>query len=230
MRFATAAFLLSALLSSTTLARQQDQTLTGDLDGTYTAPGTITARDATVRAGTGATFRAGQRVRLEAGVRIEAGATFRAEVDPDVGSGGGGGGPIVLSQMPNALPNVRFYADQFSVVRPALTLHEFDSPDYTGDDHGYGLKQVLERVYGIEDDPDELVRSVYREIILTANEDLEDPLSPPSGRSARGVINVSSAITQSRAFVALATYVLEQNGYTTGDYQITPGPPDQTRA
>ena len=221
-----AAFFPLVLLTGSAFAQPADVRFEDEVipSGTYTASTSITARDATIPSGSAVTFRAGQTVRLEAGFKVETGATFRAEVDPDVGSGGGSPGSIVLSQMPNALPNGRFFADQFEVQRPALTLHGFDSPDYTGDDHGYGLKQVLEIAY----EEDELVFPVYSTIIEMSNEALQDPFDPPSGRSARGVINDNSAVVQSRAFVALATYILEQNGNALADYQITPGPPDPT--
>ena len=197
--------------------------------GTYEATQTVSAHNATIANGSSVTFRAGQTVRLEAGFKAELGATFRAEVDPDVGSGGNGTGPIVLDDLPNATPNQRFYADQFEVVRPALTLRDFDSPTPLGGlSYGYGLKQVLEEAYAGIDDPEDLVSPVYIEIIRTSNAELEDPQNPPLGKGARTVINDNSAVTQSRAFVALATYVLEENGYTADDYQITPGPPDPT--
>ena len=219
-----------ALCTETALAQPQDLRFENETipSGTYEATVSVLARNATVQSGSSVTFRAGQTVRLEAGFKAELGATLRAEVDPDVGSGGGGGGPIVLSQMPNALPNVRFYADQFAVVRPALTLRAFDSPTVGGSSYGYGLKQVLERAYDPSYEDHLLVRRVYEQIVQASNDGLADPASGPG--SARGVINDNSAVVQSRAFVALATYVLERNGYTTGDYQITPGPPDQTRA
>ena len=88
---------------------------------------------------------------------------------------------------------------------------------------------MLERAYAGRSDPDDIVYPVYEKIIETSNAELLDPQNPPAGRSARGVINDNSAVAQSRAFVALVTYVLEQNGYTADDYQITPGSPDPKR-
>ena len=194
--------------------------------GTYEATQTVSARNATVQSGSNVTFRAGQTVRLEAGFKAELGASFGAEVDPDVGSGGG---DLVLDDLPPNGPNGRFYDDQFEVVRPALSLRGFDSGGFPeGNGYGYGLKQVLERAYAGIEDPNDLVYPVFEEIIFIANEEPSDPEAGTSSRARRSIVNRNTVIMQSRAFVALATYVLEENGYTADDYQITPGPPDPT--
>ena len=209
--------------------RFEDETIPS---GTYEATVSVSARNATITSTSQVTFRAGQTVRLEAGFKIEAGATFRAEVDPSVGSGGGSG-PIVLDDVPpNERPG-RFFPDQFDVHRPALSLRGFDSAAFAeGDDFGYGLKQVLEIAYDEANPEAALVRSVYREIVETSNAELLDPQNPPAGKGARTVINENTAVMQARAFVALATYVLEQNGNSNASYQINPNPsnPDPKQA
>ena len=205
--------------------RFEDETIPS---GIYEATISVSARNTTVQSTSQVTFRAGQTVRLEAGFKVEVGATFNAEVDPSVGSGGGGG-PIVLSQIPPNERLGRFFADRFDVYRPALSLRGFDSGAFAeGDNFGYGLKQVLERTYDQGYDDYFLIRATYREVVKTSNEGLLDPQNPPSDRSATSVMNINTDIMECRAFVTLVTYVLEQNGYTEGDYQITPGPPDPT--
>ena len=201
--------------------RFEDETIPS---GTYEATQTVSARNATILSGSNVTFRAGQTVRLEAGFKAELGATFFAEVDSDVGSGGG---DLVLDNLPPNGPNGRFYDDQFEVVRPALSLRGFDSGGFPeGNAFGYGLKQVLEKAYAGMDDPEDLVSPVYIEIVRTSNEEPSDPQGVTGSGARRSIANRNTVIMQSRAFVALATYVLEQNGYTTDDYQITLGPPD----
>ena len=175
--------------------------------GTYTATQTVTARNATVQSGSSVTFRAGQTVRLEAGFKIEAGATFGAEVDPDVGSGGGG---LVLSNLPPHAPNSRFdYEDYFKneIIRPALSVRGFDAERFADEGaYGLGLKQILERAY-IDKDID--VRNALAEVIRAAEQDI---VLSPATHLGRGVVNENTHVLQARALVALITYVLEQNG------------------
>ena len=175
--------------------------------GTYTATQTVSARNATVESGSGVIFRAGQTVRLEAGFKAEAGATFRAEVDPSVGSGGG---DLVLSDLPPHRHNARFeYEDYFKneIVRPALSVRGFDAERFAdGGAYGLGLKQILYRAYN-DRDPD--VRDALEQIALDAGEEIV--LSPAAGLP-RGVVNDNTHTLQCCALVALATYVLERNG------------------
>ena len=211
--------ILVLFCTSSTLAQPADIRFENETipSGNYEATGTISARNATITSTSSVTFRAGQTVRLEAGFKIEAGATLRAEVDSDVGSGGG----IVLSNMPSNERAGRFYADRFDVYRPALSLRGFDSEVLPGGSNlGYGLKQVLEKVYV---DSDFLVEETYKWIVQTSNLSQEDPLTEPEKSDRRTIINRNTNIAQCRAFIALATYVLEQNGNNNADYQIPLG-------
>ena len=209
--------LASSAFAQPTDVRFEDETISS---GTYEATITVSARNATILSGSTVTFRAGQNVRLEAGFKAELGATFRAEVDVDVGSGNGGG-PIVLDDVPPNERVGRFFADRFDIYRPALTLRGFDSAVLpSGTDYGYGLKQVIERIYDTSYEDHLLVRRVYEKIVQESKGVLVNPFSASAGQDRREAINKSSRITQSRAFVALATYVMEQNGNSNADYQI----------
>ena len=100
------------------------------------------------------------------------------------------------------------YGDWDELPRPRLTLIGFDSEAseagfVPNPDHGYGVKQVLEKVY-VESDP--LVRSVYEAIILQAS-------TPIAGKGRNDLSN----IYQARAFEALMTYILEKNGYSASN-------------
>jgi hypothetical protein len=110
---------------------------------------------------------------------------------------------ISLNDLPAAQGNSRFYGDVISGVKhPSLTLDGFDF----GPDNGLGVKQVLEEVYS--GDPDFSVLRVYNRLRdLAANNSNFHPT--PTNRSN---IIANTRRTQARAFMALATYVIEQNG------------------
>jgi hypothetical protein len=108
--------------------------------------------------------------------------------------------------------NTRFSSqDVFAseIVRPALSIRGFDSSTLPGGtNHGYGLKQILEEYLS----EDERYVDIFEEnIIPEADMDLVTPTG--SLKDKRQDLNKNSRITQSRAFVALATYILEENGY-----------------
>lgn len=117
-----------------------------------------------------------------------------------------------FTNLPASTSNTRFFSDVFSINRPALSLHGFDSELASGgSDVGLGLRQVLEEVY--DPNGDQLILTSYQNIVRTANADLL------SG-STEHAYNVNSNIIQSRAFVALATYVLDQEGFGVAQYQV----------
>ena len=91
--------------------------------GTYEATRTVSARDATVAAGSAVTFRAGQTVRLEAGFKVELGATFRAEVDASLAGGGGGTCDLAALDLPSGRGNARFFPVGVTPTRhPSLSI------------------------------------------------------------------------------------------------------------
>jgi len=109
---------------------------------------------------------------------------------------------ISLDDLPEVQGNSRFYNDALSVVEhPSLTLDGFDS----GPDNGLGLKQVLEEVYSVS--PDSSVKIVWEDIVVLASDGGFN--HSPSSRSD---IISNTRRMQARAFMALATYVIERSG------------------
>lgn len=120
---------------------------------------------------------------------------------------------VILSDLPPNTSNTRFGSiDAFStiIVRPSLSIRGFNSSTLTGGTaYGFGLKQIIEEYFNGEF----TITPVVDEIISQANANLITPQG--SLDEKRLVLDTNSRITQSRAFVALATYVLEKNGYIT---------------
>jgi hypothetical protein len=113
-------------------------------------------------------------------------------------------GQISLTDVPLWTGNDRFYNDVITQVKhPSLTLNGFDSGT---SGHGLGLKQVLEQAYdGSSGGP---VVEVYDEIRDLAADNGSFHPTP----SNRGHIIANTQRMQARAFMALATYVMERNG------------------
>ena len=116
---------------------------------------------------------------------------------------------ISLTDLPPDTYNNRFeYEDALKnkIFRPVLSVRGFDS-DRFGDNgsYGLGLKQVLERVYNQNNSNAELA---FIELIDEAGQSLN--LSNFDG--SRSQVEHNARVLQARAFVALVTYVLEQNG------------------
>lgn len=111
--------------------------------------------------------------------------------------------------VPNNTKNHRFYNDVFNIQRPALSISGFNN---AGDhSNGYGLKQILEKLYS--GNSTQFMLNSYNEIVKLSTQQLKDPFNAPD-RSPLNVVNGNSNILQSRAFVALARYVLDKNGIT----------------
>ncbi|WP_457653036.1 hypothetical protein [Rhodocaloribacter sp.] len=124
---------------------------------------------------------------------------------------------LQLTNLPANTTNQRFLVDVFPIVRPGLSIRGFDGASLTGGtNYGYGLKQILEGVYGAN--PDFYIQQTYDKIISLSSQTLSTTVS-------RWAIEQNSNIIQSRAFVALATYVMDQNGFGFSQYQ-RPGQPE----
>ena len=114
--------------------------------------------------------------------------------------------PVTLTHLPPDAGNARFFRDAYPVQHPSLSLNGFDCRDAGGTcAHGLGLKQVLEKAYA---DRDPLVLPVLRELIRLATDD--GYISAPA---SYGQVRTNTSRLQARAFVALAAYVLHENGY-----------------
>ena len=116
----------------------------------------------------------------------------------------------VINDIPPNEANERFYNDITTQLnRPALSVVGFDN----GDDHskGYGLRQILNQayVYGSNAQKDLIIR-----ILDEVDEDITiNPIT-------RDDYQRNSNILQYRAFEALASYVLEQNGRDPNSFGI----------
>ncbi len=106
----------------------------------------------------------------------------------------GGGNDRFLNYLPHAIKH------------PSLSLNGFDCAESseTNCNIGYGLKQVLEEVYS--PNADATTKAIFQKIINKSNESL-------SPSTSRGNISSNTVRLQSRGFVALAAYVLDNNDY-----------------
>jgi len=114
---------------------------------------------------------------------------------------------ITLSNMPTTTGNTRFFSDLFAVTHPSLSINGF-SCSGTACDKGYGLKQILEKVYASA--PEKSVKDVYELTLALAADDTKYKSSPTD----RDQVAQNTTVFQARAFVALVTYILEKNGYS----------------
>ena len=115
---------------------------------------------------------------------------------------------VIIDCLPPWEANGRFRQSTL-VKHPSLSLNGFDCGSNCS--IGYGLKQVLEKVYG--GDQEEEVKTVFRAIVDLAKENFQDTTS-------FGNIRDNTARLQARGFVALAAYVLENNDYDPTDATI----------
>ncbi len=111
-----------------------------------------------------------------------------------------------LRDLPSTTGNTRFFRDVFAVRHPSLSLNGFtcDGLAPGGCADGLGLAEILRAVYA--EAPDDAVKTIYEKLLLLAGLDL---VRQPTSRSQ--VIENTQRI-EARAFVALATYVLERSG------------------
>ena len=108
---------------------------------------------------------------------------------------------VVIDCLPPWEANGRFL-DTTLVKHPSLSLNGFDCGSNCG--IGYGLKQVLEKVYGANQDAG--IQNVFKKIITQSNE-------PLLSATSHGNISNNTVYLQARGFVALAAYVLDRNDY-----------------
>ena len=115
--------------------------------------------------------------------------------------------------------NARFFVDLYAVGRPSFSANGFDCAGGDCGD-GLGMKQILERVYTWG--ADESMTVPYETLLDLAASDAIYTPSPSS--DDRGAIGANTVVLQARAFVALVTYLAEQNGYAVADLNACTGP------
>ncbi len=115
---------------------------------------------------------------------------------------------VVIDCLPPWERNSRFRKSSW-IKHPSLSLNGFDCGDNCA--IGYGLKQVLENVYGDQAKADPEVPILFGRMAKLAKEPLEFRKINESFKADK--INKNSARTQARGFVALSSYVLENNDY-----------------
>ncbi len=108
---------------------------------------------------------------------------------------------------PDTVGNDRFLSYlPHAIKHPSLSLNGFDCTESseTNCNIGYGLKQVLEEVYSPS--ADSTMKAIFQKIIKKSNESL-------SPSTSLGNISSNTVRLQSRGFVALVAYVLDNNDY-----------------
>jgi|GEM_PF-4018130 len=120
---------------------------------------------------------------------------------------------LELDDLPTGIESTVDFEDRYVRYRPAFAMNGFDcSESGAMCDHGLGLKQILEEL-AREGREAELVQALFD----LADENLE-------ASSDRKGIARNSQRAQALGFVALATLVLEQNGYDLSDLGLDAGP------
>ncbi len=108
---------------------------------------------------------------------------------------------VIIDCLPPSGANDRFRQSTW-IKHPGLSLNGFDCGSNC--DIGYGLKQVLEKVYRAN--PETEVKTVFDAIVDLAKEDFQETTSFANIRD-------NTARLQARGFVALVAYVLQNNDY-----------------
>lgn len=125
---------------------------------------------------------------------------------------------VTLNNLPSWTSNTRFFSDEYPIKHPSLSLNGFDCGSNCSE--GLGLKQILEEVYSSS--PDNKIIDVYQSLLNLANESYD--YSPNTANK----IGKNTQRLQARAFVALATYVLDENGHNPTS--LTPALPPASQA
>jgi|AntRauTorckE6833_2_1112554.scaffolds.fasta_scaffold00200_15 hypothetical protein len=108
----------------------------------------------------------------------------------------------VINIVPTTEGNNRDFAEGLGMNRPGLSITGFDNEG--NNQYGLGLKQILNEVYSVGSNE---TKELFLEILdLSTNNSIE--LSPQTN----SVIENNSNYLQYKAFEALASYVLEENG------------------
>jgi len=116
--------------------------------------------------------------------------------------------------MPPNVQNKRYIADSFAMKRPALTFNGFTGEDAS---KGYSLQKILEIVYGGQSSQDAtIVKKIFNDIISYYYDPNHIIVNPNNDDN---LFRANSRTLEYKAFVALVSYILEENGV---DYQNPP--------
>src|SRR5690606_32463120 len=114
-------------------------------------------------------------------------------------------------RLPDDRKNTRHTSDLFDIPRPALSMRGFDNTRTSSAYHHskssttYGVRQVLERAYGVS--PHAQENSVLN-VFDAIRERSGDSFKP---FTTSGNVNENSQILESQAFMALVTFIIEEN-------------------
>lgn len=105
--------------------------------------------------------------------------------------------------------NTRFTSDNFNIPRPALSLRGFDNTIQDGFLHSnsektYGVRQLLEKIYGINTSQDEYTRDLFEYFINKSN-------NVVFKSDANGNREFNASLLEVNAFMALISYIIEEN-------------------
>ena len=123
-------------------------------------------------------------------------------------------------RLPDDRKNTRHTTDLFDIPRPALSVRGFDNTRTSSAYHHskssttYGVRQVLERAYGIS--PVSQEGSVLDVFVLI--KDNSTVTFAPFTTS--GNVNSNAQILESQAFMALVTFIIEENDGDPGEPNI----------
>lgn len=133
--------------------------------------------------------------------------------------------PILHAQaqtwrLPDDRKNTRHTSDLFDIPRPALSMRGFDNTRTGSAYHNayssttYGVRQVLERAYGISPHAqEESVAEVFDDILSRS----DDSFAP---FTTSGNVESNAQILESQAFMALVTFIIEENDGDAGEPNI----------
>lgn len=133
--------------------------------------------------------------------------------------------PILHAQaqtwrLPDDRKNTRHTTDLFDIPRPALSMRGFDNTRTNSAYHHsksnttYGVRQVLERAYGVSPFSQEgSVEDVYEDILGRS----DDGFAP---FTSSGNVEGNAQILESQAFMALVTFIIEENDGDAGEPNI----------
>src|SRR5690554_3348424 len=116
--------------------------------------------------------------------------------------------------LPDNRKNTRFTTDYYNIPRPVLSMRSFDNAKSDSYQHSkssttFGVRQVLEKAYGIGQVQQEEVEVIFKNIIDRSK------ISLKFFQSSNAEHN--SSVLESMAFVALMSFIIEKNDGSNGE-------------